>query len=343
MTSIAQHHFSRAKDRMRQLAPGLVLAGLVSMSAQFVAEHSQAPTMLMALLFGMVISFVYETDPKVHAGVEFSAKSVLKFGIVLLGLRMSADIVLALGWQSVCLVVFALLATMVFGLIVARMLGLSRNFAVLTAGAVSICGASAALAIWAVLPKTQDSEKRLFVTIVGVTALSTVAMIIYPALLLQFGASDSLAGRVIGATIHDVAQVVGAGFSVSEPAGDTATLVKLVRVSLLAPFVLILGVLMRRHVTYSSGASSRPPIVPVFVIGFILMAVLNSLGWIPEWMHAPIEVTSKAALVIAIAAVGIKSNLKEIASIGFAPIALLILETLFIALFATSGFLLLDL
>lgn len=343
MTTATSHLISYGKERMRELGPGLVLAGLVAMSAQFVAEHSQAPAMLMALLFGMVISFVHETDPQVRAGVEFSAKRVLKFGIVLLGARMSAQVAFALGWQSVCLVVFALLTTMAFGLIVARLLGLSRDFAILTAGAVSICGASAALAISAVLPKTKDSDKQLFVTIVGVTALSTVAMIIYPVLLSYFAVSDPLVGRIIGATIHDVAQVVGAGYSVSDTAGDSATLVKLVRVSMLAPFVLILGLLMRRQSAQKSERTTRPPIVPVFVIGFILMAVLNSIGWIPDWMKSPIETLSKAALLMAIAAVGIKSNLREMASIGYAPIALLVLETIIIVVVAATGLLLIGL
>lgn len=343
MTSAATQFMSRSRAGLRRLGPGLALAALVAMSAQFVAEHSQAPAMLMALLFGMVISFVYETDPQVHAGVEFTAKSILKFGIVLLGARMSAQVVFALGWHSVCLVVFALLATIAFGLIVARALGLSRTFAILTAGAVSICGASAALAISAVLPKRSESEKQLFVTIVGVTALSTVAMIIYPALLAHFDASESLSGRIIGATIHDVAQVVGAGFSISDSAGDTATLVKLVRVTMLAPFVLILGLLMRRQSVQRADNAARPPIVPVFVIGFILLAVLNSIGWIPAWLTGPIDLISKSALLMAIAAVGIKSNLREITSIGYAPIALLVLETIFIAGVATAGFTIMDL
>jgi len=343
MISHLQARMRQSRQTLRRFIPGLALASLVAMSAQFVAEHSKAPVMLMALLFGMAISFVHETDTKVHEGIDFAAKSILKMGIVLLGARMSSDLVLALGWQTFGLVVFALLATCAFGLIVGRLLGLDRAFALLTAGAVSICGASAALAISAVLPKSENAEKHLFVTIIGVTTLSTIAMILYPALLAQLGTDDALAGRIIGATIHDVAQVVGAGFSISDSAGDTATLVKLIRVSLLAPTVIILALLLRhQQASAMPQSSARPPIIPFFVIGFFALAIINSCDLIPEAWQVSIALISKSALVTAIAAVGIKSNLKEITSIGYAPILLLVLETLFIAIFASTGFVLAD-
>ena len=342
MTSLAARSFDKSRQSLRRLAPGLALAGLVAMSAQFVAEHSQAPAMMMALLFGMVISFVHETDPKVGPGIEFGAKSVLKFGIVLLGARISADVIMLVGWQTFALVTAGLVATMIFGLLVGRLLGVDRWFAILPAGAVSICGASAALAISAVLPKTKESEQQLCVTIVGVTALSTVAMILYPALLGFFDADESFAGRIIGATIHDVAQVVGAGFSVSNEAGDIATLVKLLRVSLLAPTVILLALIMRRQPRPEEHPETKTPIIPLFVVGFFALAVLNSCGLVPEALKGPISTISKAALLTAIAAVGIKTNLRQVAAIGYAPIALLVLETLFIAGFATLGFLMIS-
>ena len=287
MINFVKNHFDRASTKIKILLPGLALACLVAMSAQFVAEHSQAPAMLMALLFGMAISFVYETDTSVRPGIEFTAHSILKFGIVLLGARISVEFVLALGWQSICLIVFALVATLLFGLIVGRLLGLSRNIAILTAGAVSICGASAALAISSVLPKNSDSEKQLFVTIIGVTGLSTVAMILYPALLAQFEVSETIAGQIIGATVHDVAQVVGAGFSISDTAGDKATLVKLMRVSLLAPTVIVIALIIRRQHKIDDHSLKRPPIIPIFVLGFIFLAGLNSFGLVPEAWKAP--------------------------------------------------------
>lgn len=341
--NIVQNRLSKTRALVSTYLPGTALAGLVAMSAQFVAEHSQVPAMMMALIFGMTVSFVHETDESVHPGIEFTAKTVLKFGIVLLGVRISADAVFALGWQTVCLIIFALLATMALGVLAGRLLGLSRSLSILTAGAVSICGASAALAISTVLPKSEESERNLFITIVGVTVFSTIAMILYPAILANFDLTDETAGRVLGATIHDVAQVVGAGFSVSDPAGDAATLVKLARVCLLAPTVLIIAVIMRRNANnrIDSQKADRPPLLPLFVIGFIFVASLNSFGLIPEPVVEPVTIVSKAALLIAIAAVGIKTNLRQLPSVGYAPIFLLALETAIIASIGALGFILL--
>jgi len=332
---------AHSQSWMSRLLPGFSLALLVAMSGQFVAEHSNAPSMMMALLFGMVISFIYETDPKVRPGIEFSAGTILKFGIILLGTRISVDVVTALGWQAVFVVVFGLLATIAIGVLVGRALGLDKHFSILTAGAVSICGASAALAISSVLPKSEHSEKQLFITIVSVTALSTVAMILYPALLQQFEVGETLAGQIIGATIHDVAQVVGAGFSISEPAGTTATLVKLLRVSLLAPTIIVLALLMRRHLKATNPDSPHPPIVPAFVVGFFALATLNSFGFVPDGVKEASAFVARAALLTAIAAVGLKTNLRQLRSVGYAPIILLVVETVFIAIVGAAGFLIL--
>ncbi len=337
----AQERLGRIQLFLSRFVPGCALAALVAMSAQFVAEHSQAPAMLMALLFGMVISFVYETDPKVRPGIDFSATPVLKIGIVLLGVRISADVAIELGWQTLSVLIIALITTMALGVIAGRILGLDRNFTILTAGAVSICGASAALAISSVLPKSKESENQLFVTIAGVTALSTVAMILYPVLLQQFEIGDTLAGKIIGATIHDVAQVVGAGFSISEPAGDTATLVKLLRVSLLAPTVIVVALMMRHRANAATADVKHPPIIPPFILAFLILAALNSVGAIPDGLMEPITTVSRAALLTAIAAVGLKTNLRQIASVGYKPIILLVTETIFIAIVGTIGFLIL--
>lgn len=345
-------------SRVKTCFPGVVVAGLVAMAAQFVAEHSQAPAMLMALLMGMAINFLGEETSAARPGLDFSAKGILKLGIVLLGVRISSGLVLDLGWQTLVVLMCALCLTIGFGLVVGRWLGQTARFSVLTAGAVSICGASAALAISSVLPRDDQSEKRLFLTVVGVTALSTVAMILYPALLAQFGVSDSLSGKVLGATIHDVAQVIGAGYSVSDPAGDTAALVKLVRVTLLAPTVVLIALWFRLAHSRDGAVgdqtskpapmvappgtattrSAAPPVVPVFVLGFVAIAVLNSVGLVPAFVRDPLSMISKSCLLIAIAGVGVRTNLRELTSVGYAPIVLMVLETAFIAGVSVGGF-----
>lgn len=336
MIALARNGCVQIWEHARRVVPGLILCSLVAMAAQFVSDHTQSPAMLMALLFGMAISFLGETETSLTEGISFTAKSVLKIGIVLLGARISAEMMVALGWEIALLLVGGLVATMLLGYFLGKLFGQSTAFSILTAGAVSICGASAALAISSVLPRTDRSERQLSLTILGVTALSTVAMILYPVILGRLGYGDAHAGVFIGATIHDVAQVVGAGFSISEPAGEMATLVKLIRVTLLAPTVIVIALIYRSRVS-TDGHGARPPILPHFVIGFLILAALNSFGFLSESVRDVIDLMSRAALLTAIAAVGVKTNLREIMAFGYMPVALIVAETIFLAIFAGMG------
>src|SRR5690554_282596 len=191
--------------------------------------------MLLALLLGLALNFLAEDGTRTEYGVGLTARTVLRFGVALLGARISVSMLADLGWPMILLVISGVIATILFALLATRAIKRSWRFALLTGGAVAICGASAAMAISAVLPKHENSERDLVFTVLAVTVLSTIAMVIYPLLTSLIGADQQTAGVFLGGTIHDVAQVVGAGFSVGEEAGETATLVKLIRVSMLAP------------------------------------------------------------------------------------------------------------
>ncbi len=311
--------------------PGLLLAGIMALAAQYVADHYGAPAMLMALLFGMSMSSLSCEKTPVSEGIMFTATHVLKFGIILLGSRISADIITVLGWKTIALVVGAMISTIIFGYIVGRSLGKTSAFAVLTAGAVSICGASAAIAISSILPKDEDSDKNLLFTILCVTVLSTVAMILYPILIDMETFDQTSAGIFIGATIHDVAQVIGAGFSISEEVGETATLVKLMRVALLVPIVISISIVFsKQRAAQSPTAGARLPL-PTFILGFIALAALNSFGLLSESVITATSELSRWALLTAIVAAGAKTNLKEILAFGFGATMLVVLETFFLA------------
>lgn len=320
---------------IEQVAPGFLVCATVALAAQFLADHYGAPAMLMALLIGIAFHFVAEEGRAVE-GIGFTSKTVLRLGVALLGVRMSVELLMLIGPATIGLVVAAVAMTIAFGLVGARLLGRGWRLALLTGGAVAICGASAAMAIAAVLPRNEHSERNLIFTVIGVTILSTFAMIVYPLVVTFFGMDDRAAGIFIGATIHDVAQVVGAGFSISPEAGETATLVKLMRVSLLAPVVLAFSLALRRVAPVEPG-SKRPPLVPAFVVGFIVLAVVNSTGFIPEILAALLVDISRWALLFGIAAVGMKTSLKSIRDVGTAAIVLIVAETLFIALFVIAG------
>ena len=315
--------------RAQAVLPGVTVALIVALASQFISEHYGAPAMLLALLFGISLNFLSD-HPDCGPGIGFGARSLLRIGVALLGLRISFDMVGALGWPIVVMVVAMVPVTIAFGLGASRFFGFQYRFAFLSAGAVAICGASAAMAIAAILPKDERSDDRLVFTVVGVTILSTVAMILYPILSRALGFNDVTAGIYIGATIHDVAQVVGAGFSISPEAGETATLVKLLRVAMLAP-VVILGALLLRRRASAETDGQRPPLIPGFVLAFILFATLNSTVEMPAPLLALAADASGWLLLTAIAAVGVKTRPAEILKVGRPAAALLLAETLFLA------------
>ncbi|MEO0567908.1 MAG: putative sulfate exporter family transporter [Pseudomonadota bacterium] len=329
--------FTELQARSQVLFPGIAMAIIVAICAKFLSEHYATPAMLLALLLGIAVSFLSEEGRAVE-GIDFAAKTVLRLGVALLGVRISVGLMAGLGLDLIALVVGGVLLTILFGLAVARFFGHKWRFAFLTAGSVAICGASAAMAISAILPRDERSEERLIFTVVGVTVLSTIAMVLYPILARWMEFDDIAAGIFLGGTIHDVAQVVGAGFSISEQTGDTATLVKLFRVAMLAPIVLVAAILIRRaHAVDMDGKS--PPLLPGFIVGFLVMATLSSLNLIPSIIADFVSQTSRWLLLIAIAAVGMKTNLKQVLGVGGLAIALIVVETIFIAVLILGGIL----
>ncbi|NNU82079.1 putative sulfate exporter family transporter [Halovulum dunhuangense] len=319
--------------RGAELFPGITVSVLVALAAQFVAEHHGAPAMLMALLFGIALNFLGEQG-KGAPGIGFSARVILRCGVALLGARISFDMVAEMGWELILLLAAGVVATILFGVLLGRLIGQGPRFSLLTAGAVAICGASAAMAIAAVLPKDERSERNLLFTVLGVTVLSTIAMIVYPILTRALGFDDVTAGLFIGATVHDVAQVVGAGFTISETAGETSTLVKLIRVAFLAPVVMVI-VWMNRARPPEGG--KRPPIMPAFIAGFLALVAINSLGLVPPQLGALLSALSSWALLTAIAAVGMKTDLRNILQVGGGAITLIVAQTLFLACLVLAG------
>ena len=221
---------------------------------------------------------------------------------------------------------------MTAGVMIARALKLKADFASLTAGAVAICGASAALAVSAVLPKHDKSEQQTILTVIGVTALSTVAMVLYPLLTAYVGFDDVTAGIYVGATIHDVAQVVGAGYTISPQAGEVATLVKLMRVACLIPVVAAVSFAFRAQ----RAAAGQSPGLPFFLIGFVALLLLNSTGLLPAALVDALSWLSGFCLVVAVAALGVKTSLGGLVSVGVGPIIAITLQTLLLAAFVLA-------
>ena len=155
-------------------------------------------------------------------------------------------------------------------------------------------------------------------------------MIVYPMIAKWLNLSPIEAGVFLGATIHDVAQVVGAGYSMSTETGDTATVVKLMRVAMLLPVIVCAAMITRMQGSDAGG--TRPPLLPWFAVGFLLLACINSTGWVPVVVQGGLNDLSRWCLVIAISALGMKTQLKELATVGMKPILLMIGESVFLVL-----------
>ena len=316
---------------IKSLGPGLALAAAIAAAAQCITFRFGGPVMLIAILLGVALNFL-NTQDRWTPGLAFASKRVLQIGIVLLGARLTIGEVLSLGITTAAIVVVCVALTIIVGWWIGKKFGLSSDHAVLSSGAVAICGASAAMAFSSVLPQTERSERNLILTVVGVTTLSTIAMVAYPPLTHFLGFDDTRAGIFIGATIHDVAQVIGAGYIISDQAGETAAIVKLMRVAMLAPAILIVASLFR-GASGSTGAATRA--VPLFLIGFGLVLAINSAGLISDDLRDSLSIASRWCLIIAVAGLGVRTSIKEIAILGPAPVSALIAQTFFLAALGT--------
>jgi uncharacterized integral membrane protein (TIGR00698 family) len=324
-------------DKIRTLAPGLLFSAAVAAASVVAAPYSApllpVPAMVLALLIGIALSR-WGRYPLFDPGATFSIKVLLRWAVALLGLRIALSDVVALGVGTAVLVALAMVATIAGGFLLARLFRLNLEFGALAGAGTAVCGASATLATATVLPNYRGKETDIVFVVVAVNALSTVAMVAYPPLCALLGFDEQTTGVVLGATIHDVAQVVGAGYAVSDAVGNAAVIVKLFRVFLLLPVVLAIGWWFAR--AHSSGGTARVP-VPVFALVFLLLCIVNSIApSIPaiapfyEMVRSVLVQASTWGLMIAIGALGLKTSFADVATLGWRHVATVVGTTLII-------------
>ena len=250
------------------------MSAVIAIASTFIADHRGGPTLLYALLLGMALNTV-AGEGRAKPGVDFAARRILRVGVALLGARITFEQIGGLGWFNGGLMVAGVVVTIAFGIGAAKALGLSRRLGVLTGGATAICGASAAIAIATILPRDERSERELIFTIAGVTVLSTLAMIVYPVLAKMIGLDAHQTGVFLGGTIHDVAQVVGAGYSISPDVGDFAVLTKLLRVAMLLPVVTAISLVVRHRLQRGGETRKGDPLLPPFLLAFVGFVVVG--------------------------------------------------------------------
>lgn len=330
--------------------PGVLLSGAVAAMAYFAAplvgRVVPLPAMVIALLIGMALNPLVAARPALQPGMAFCVRTVLRWAVALLGLRIALADIAGLGVSTAGLLVIAMTVTLGSGFVLARISGRSPGFGALVGAATAVCGASATLATASVVPDYPGKQTDIAFVVVGVNALATLAILVYPPLCLLLGFDAQTTGVMLGGTIHDVAQVVGAGYAVSETVGNIAVVVKLFRVFLLLPVVLGVGWYFTR--LGAAHGQARVP-VPVFALVFLVLCLLNSAmpflgGLLP--VYAPLKSAlveaSSWGLLLAIGALGLGTSLAAITMLGWRHIATLMGTTVIIFIVVTAGLEVLD-
>lgn len=311
---------AHALTALRLRLPGVALCTALAGAAAFVAGLHHGPLMLYTLLFGT--AFHYQSrEPHSAPGIAWSASTLLRIGIGLLGARITAEQVLGLGAHTGAVVAGAVASTLLAGLVGARLLGQPRSLGLLAGGATAICGASAALALAAVLPRHPRLERDTLTVVVLATLLSTGAMLLYPLLARSLALPPPAAGLFIGGSIHDVAQVIVAGYALGPATGDAATLVKLMRIATLA---LVVGGVALMAAGRGRAPAARPPLLPWFLALFAGLVALRSLGALPAWLIGGLDLASRGCLLVGVAALGARTSLPALARCGWRPLALML-------------------
>lgn len=324
------------KHRWRDYFPGTFVTMVAALAAAWLADHYAAPLVLMGLLIGLSLSFL-SLDPRTHAGLDLMSQTALRFGIVLVGARITAAQLAELGPLPFALLVLIMVIVIVLTVASARLFNQDRHAALLAGGATAICGASAALALYSLIGDKRVDQARFTLTLVGITVASAFAMTLYPVLAAQLGLSDAQAGFLIGASIHDVAQAIGGGFSFSDQAGEVATIVKLTRVALLAPMLMLVALWLGRSGEARGDAPRISLRLPWFIIAFLGIAALNSLITIPQSLQSSAATGAQALLLLAIVATAMKARLHLLLDQGwrsFAPILVATLTSFLLSLAA---------
>lgn len=317
-------------DTSRRLLPGLALAAAVAVAAfvvrQAVPGIAVFSPMILAILIGMAAANLAPLPAACSAGLAFAMRPVLRAAIVLLGLRITLGDLAALGWLSLVCLAVGLVATFVVTARIGRAMGVARETAELVAAGTAVCGASAIVAMNAV---TGGRREDIAHAVATVTLFGTLSMFLLPALAPLLHLSPASFGLWAGASIHEVAQVVGAGFQGGPEAGEVATVAKLARVAMLAPLVIGVGWLRGRGVE----ASRRPPF-PWFVAGFLAMVVVGSVFHPDRATLDAANLLTTALFTVALAAMGLLVDVRTLVRDGWKPMALGAVSWLFVTGFA---------
>ena len=326
--------------------PGLAIAASIAAVA-FVVEYliknntaGVVSPLVIAVVLGALISNLGLLPDECRVGLGFAARNLLRLGIVLLGLQLSFSQVRELGAPGLVLVIVVVAATFTGTQWLGKKMGLSPGLRLLVATGFSICGASA---IAAMRPVSDADDDDMAYAIALVTICGTLAIFLLPAIGEIIGFSGAQFGSWVGASVHDVAQTVATAASGNDDAQDAAIVVKLTRVMLLAPLVAAVSFTLRRKLSHTNITDSNtqkaklPPIVPLFIIGFIAAISINSSFNLPSELVSNVKWLEKSLLACALAGLGAGVDIKKLRRVGTRPLALGLISWMLIATLSAIG------
>ncbi len=304
---------------LKKIIPGLLLTLGIAYISRFISELLPVHVIgagVIALFIGMILNPWVSTKEGLYPGITFTGKKVLRFAIILMGISLSFHQVLEVGRFSLIVMVFTLFAAFFGGYLLGKILGLDWKLSGLISSGTGICGGSA---IAAVAPVIGAKDQFIAYAISATFIFDVFMVVLFPLMGEAMSLSDLGFGLWTGTAINDTSSVVAAGYSYSEIAGDFAVIVKLTRTLAIIPVVLVFSIIARKHSTLKSSVHILE-IFPWFILGFLAMVGLNSTGWIPASVSTSLSTLGRFFMVMALGAIGLKTNFKELSKSGIKPL-----------------------
>ncbi len=296
-----------------------------------ILKHFSISAVIIAILLGITVKNSVGTKENMNLGIKFCSRKVLRLAIILLGFKLSFLEVSKLGLKASVIIVLVSIITLFFTKYLGKTLGISRSLSLLIAAGTSICGASAIAAVSAITSSKKEEEIPFAVGVI--TIFGTIFMLLYPIFFKFFNLNALIYSLWAGSSIHEVAQVVAAGFAASDEAGISATVVKLTRVLLIIPVTIILGI------RESKRSSDNPRkfklntiVIPWFVLMFLGVVIINSTGIVPLHISNFLINVDNYLMIAAMAGLGLETNIVEIKKVGLKPIYLGAISSIFISI-----------
>ncbi len=314
------------------LLPGLMLTAVISALALHTgAQLHYVTPLIAAMAMGMVLRNAFILPAAYKQGIFFSMRQVLRFAVALLGVRITFDQITGLGWEGAAIALVPLTVTLLATVGAGKVLRMDASQTLLIATGTSICGASAILTAGAI---TRSREEHVIVAISSITIFGTISMLLYPLLYKAgiFHLNEAQYGFWAGASIHEVAQVIAAAFGGGELSGEIGTIVKLTRVAALVPVAFVFSYLaVNRSPQGGDRGATAGVAFPYFLLGFVGMVVLNSLEFFTPKAIRWIELFDMFLLTMAMAGMGLETDLRQLMRVGYKPLVLSICSTATIA------------